>query len=336
MRKFNFYICLVLLLLITGCGKKSVYFPSKLEPVNVRIERVDNALVQVKAETALEEIRALYDSFPNFMSVFVEDILGVHTTDTAYLCRVLPEFVSDTVYGFQITNKREQEIFQSTDDIKQSLGSAFACVQYLYPEWTIPTIYLFVSGFNAAILWIGDDIAVGADMYLGSDYAYYNRVVHNYQKQTMRKECIPVDIVSAYLFRNIPYTSKKARLLDQMIYRGKIMYLLSLCFPDLPECEIMGYTHDQYIWAEEHEQDIWNMLMDNKNLFKYDNITLASYLNDGPFTAEISQQCPARIATWIGWHIARSYMQNNPSTTLQKLMAEGDSQYILENSRYKP
>lgn len=336
MNKFSVYSCLVLLLLVTGCGNKSAYFPSKLEPVDVRIERVDNALVQVKEETAMQDIRALYNSFPDFMSVFVEDILGASTTDTAYLCRVLPEFVSDTVYGFQITNQREQELFQSTDDIKQSLSLAFARVNYLYPEWTIPTIYLFVSGFNAAILWVGEDIAVGADLYLGSDYEYYHKVVHHYQMLNMRKECIPADVVSAYLFRHLPYTSKQARLLDQMLYRGKIMYLLSLCFPELEEYEIMGYSYEQWSWAKQHEKGIWNMLMDRKELFKYDNITLASYLNDGPFTAEISQQCPARIATWIGWHIAESYMQNNPSATLQELMVEGDSQFILENSFYKP
>ncbi len=114
------------------------------------------------------------------------------------------------------------------------------------------------------------------------------------------------------------------------------MYLLSLCFSDLPEHEVMAYTHDQYVWVEEHEQDIWNMLMDHKDLFKYDNITLASYLNDGPFTAEISQQCPPRIGTWIGWQIAKAFMYNNPTATLQDLMAEGDSQWILENSGYRP
>ena len=326
----------ILLSVLSGCGKHSGYFPSKLEPVDVTVERVDNALINVRADSALVDIRALYDSYPDFMLVFVEDVLGVPSTDTAFLCQALPEFLNDTVYGFKATNAREQELFQSVNDIEQSLGKAFARVLYLYPDWVIPVIYLFVSGFNASIVWVGDDIAVGTDLYLGSDYEYYNRVVHHYQKQTMRKECIPADVISAYLFRHLPYTSRQARLIDQMLYRGKIMYLLSLCFPKLPGYEVMGYTQDQWKWAEEHEQDIWNMLMDHKDLFKYDNITLASFLNDGPFTAEISQQCPARIGTWIGWQIAASYMHTNPTATLQSLMAEGDSQWILENSGYKP
>lgn len=334
--KCRVYGLLALFLGLLSCSQQSAYFPSKLEPIDICIERVDNALLQVSSDSTWSDVRALYDSFPDFMTVFVEDFLGAPTSDTAYLCRVLPEFLNDTVYGFQITNQREQVLFQSVDDIEQSLGSAFARVHYLYPDWTIPRIYLFVSGFNASLVWIGDDIAVGADMYLGSDYAYYNRVVYHYQKQTMRKECIPADVVSAFLFRHLPYTSKQARLIDQMLYRGKIMYLLSLCFPDLPEYEVMGYSQDQWSWAEENEQNIWNMFMDRKELFKYDNMTLASYLNDGPFTAEISQDCPARIGTWMGWKIAKAYMHTNPTATLQDLMAEGDSQWILENSGYRP
>lgn len=334
--KFRVYSLFVLLLLFTSCGPRSAYFPSKLEPVPVTLERVDKALLQVRTDAPLEGIRALYDSFPDFMPVFVEDILGVPSSDTAFLCQALPQFLQDTTYGFKLTNEREQELFESVADIEQSLGSAFARVNYLYPDWILPTLYLFVSGFNASLVWVGEDLGIGADMYLGSDYAYYNRVVHHYQKQTMRKECIPADVVSAYLFRHIPYTAKQARLIDQMLYRGKIMYLLSLCFPDLPGYEVMGYTPAQWIWAKEHERDIWNLLMDQRALFKYDNLTLASFLNDGPFTAEISQDCPARIGTWIGWQIAAAFMHNHSTATLQDLMAEGDSQWILENSGYRP
>lgn len=334
--KCRVYSLVILLGLFTSCGQRSAYFPSKLEPIPVTLERVDKALLQVSTDSPLEDIRALYDSFPDFMPVFVEDILGVPSSDTAFLCQALPQFLQDTTYGFKLTNEREQELFGSVFDIEQSLGNAFARVLYLYPDWTLPTLYLFVSGFNASLVWVGEDLGIGADMYLGSDYAYYNRVVHHYQKQTMRKECIPADVVSAYLFRHIPYTAKQARLIDQMLYRGKIMYLLSLCFPNLPGYEVMGYTPDQWIWAKEHERDIWNLLMDQRALFKYDNLTLASYLNDGPFTAEISQDCPARIGTWIGWQIAAAFMHNHSTATLQDLMAEGDSQWILENSGYRP
>ena len=173
-------------------------------------------------------------------------------------------------------------------------------------------------------------------MYLGSDYEYYNRVVYDYQKQTMRKECIPVDVVSAFLFRTLPYTSTKSRLLDQMMYRGKVMYLTAQIFDELPAYEVMGWTKEQWDWCVHNEQAIWHLVMDKRDLFKTESLILTGYLNDGPFTSEVSQDAPGRLGIWLGWRIAESYMEHNENVSLQQLMAEGDAQKILEESYYKP
>lgn len=325
-------------LLLSGCQKANRYFPKTADMVPQRVEivRFDSALLAVRTDSIGRDIRLLYAQYPEFMPVFVEDILGIPTADTAYLEQALPQFLADTAYGFAETNRVEQERFADVSDIQKPMNEAFTRLHYLYPEMEIPRVYLFISGFNAAIYFIEDGIGVGADMYLGSDYKYYNQVVYDYQKQTMRKECIPVDVVSAYLFRNLPYTSTKSRLLDQMIYRGKVMYLLSLLFPTLPEYEVMGYTKEQWRWCEQNEEAIWHLVMDKRDLFKTENLVLTSYLNDGPFTSEVSQEAPGRLGTWLGWRISESYMRHNPNVTLQELMAEGDAQKIMEESRYRP
>jgi hypothetical protein len=327
---------LLLFSLLVSCTSKRQYFPKDLEPQPVELVRFDNALLNVDSFSALQDIRILYTEYPDFMPVFVEDILGLPTADTLYLAQQLPAFLSDTLYGFARTNRLEREVFADTKDLEAALSAAFARVHYLYPDWQLPTIYLFISGFNSSLLFVGDDMAVGADMYLGSDYEYYNRVVYEYQKQTMRKECIPVDVVSAFLFRHLPYTSTKSRLLDNMIYRGKVMYLLAQIFSDLPGYEVMGYTKEQWDWCVRNERAIWNLMMDKRDLFKTESLVLTSYLNDGPFTAEISQDSPGRLGTWIGWRIAESYMQHNDTVTLQSLMADPDAERILRDSYYKP
>ncbi len=307
-----------------------------MKPQHVEIVRFDSALLGVQTDDIEQDIRRLYTEYPEFMPMFVEDILGIPATDTAYLAVALPQFLEDTTYGFRQTNLREKQLFADVSDIQHSLDDAFTRISYLYPDMQVPEIYLFISGFNASIYFLEDAIAVGADMYLGSDYEYYNRVVYDYQKQTMRKECIPADVVSAYLFRNLPYTSTKSRLLDQMIYRGKVMYLLSVLFPTLPDYEVMGYTKQQWEWCEKNERAIWHLMMDKRDLFKTESVVLTSYLNEGPFTAEVSQDSPGRLGTWIGWRIAESYMVHNQDVTLQQLMAEPDAQKILEESFYKP
>ena len=333
--KRAFYILLCLSVL-PSCHKSRTYFPKDIEAQPIEIVRFDKALLNVHEQTVAQDIRVLYDEYPQFMPLWVEDILGIPAADTAFLEQQLPQFLNDTLYGFKQTNAREQEVFADVADIQSAISKAFARIQYLYKETEIPTIYLFVSGFNASVYFWDEFIGIGADMYLGSDYAYYNRVVYDYQKQTMRKECIPVDVVSAYLFRAIPYTSTKGRLLDQMLYRGKVMYLTAQIFDCLPGYEVMGWTKEQWDWCVRNEQAIWHLVMDKRDLFKTESLVLTSYLNDGPFTSEVSQDAPGRLGIWLGWRIAQSYMEHHPEAGLQELMAEGDAQKILEESYYKP
>lgn len=333
------YILIACLFLFTACQKGRTYFPKDPEPQDIEIVRFDRALMNVHTDdeqVTKEDIHALYDEYPVFMPLWVEDILGIPAADTGYLAQALPAFLNDTVYGFQQTNAKEQEVFADVKDIEKALQKAFARIAYLYPETEIPSLYLFVSGFQTPIYMDEDLIGIGADMYLGSDYPYYNRVVYEYQKTTMRKECIPVDVVSAYLFRTLPYTSSKSRLLDQMMYRGKVMFLVSQLFDQLPGYEVMGWTKEQWDWCVKHERAIWHLVMDKRDLFKTESIVLTSYLNDGPFTAEVSQDSPGRLGIWIGWRIVESFMEHNESVSLQALMAEGDAQKILEESYYKP
>ena len=316
------------ILLFCGCDNSRKYFPKDLEPQQIEIVRFDNALLNVHEATAATDIQVLYDTYPVFMPLWVEEILGIPSEDTAYLVQQLPAFLNDTLYGFKATNAKEREVFADVSDIEKALSKAFARIRYLYPETEIPTLYLFVSGFQTPIYFGDELIGIGGDMYLGSDYEYYNRVVYEYQKQTMRKECIPVDVISAYLFRTLPYTSTKSRLLDQMMYRGRIMYLTAQIFDNLPGYEIMGWTKEQWNWCMQNERAIWHLVMDKRDLFKTESLVLTNYLNDGPFTSEISQDSPGRLGIWLGWH--------NENVTLQELMAEPDAQKILEESYYKP
>ncbi len=308
---------------MAACQKGRSYFPKDIEPQEIEIVRFDNALMNVHEVSVAHDIRVLYDEYPKFMPLWVEDILGIPSVDTAYLEQALPKFLNDTLYGFRQTNAREQELFADISDIQSSVNKAFARISYLYPETEMPTLYLFVSGFQTPIYFGDELIGIGADMYLGSDYEYYNRVVYDYQKQTMRKECLP-------------YTSAKSRLLDQMLYRGKIMYLTAQIFDELPGYEVMGWTKEQWDWCMKNERAIWHLVMDKRDLFKTESLVLTGYLNDGPFTSEISQDAPGRLGIWLGWRIAESYMEHNQSVTLQDLMAEPDAQKILEDSYYKP
>ena len=329
-------LLIVLAVVLCACHGGRDYFPRDIEVVNVGIVRFDSAQLAVRPDSVRQGIEQLYADYEQFMPMFVEGILRLPTEDTAYLCEMYGNFLTDTTMGFAQTNALAQSTFANIDKLQKSLNIGFSRLHYLYPDWEVPTVYLFVSGFNSSVMYYENIMGVGVDMYLGSDYPYYNQVVYNYQKQTMRKECVAGDLLNMYIAYQIPYNSKYNRLLEHMIFRGKQMFLLSQLLPDEPVWEIIGYSKEQWDWCEKYEKAIWNRIMEKRDLFKTESMVRVSYMNDGPFTAEISQESPGRLGIWVGWQIVDSYMRNNENVSIQELINEGDAQKILEESFYKP
>ena len=329
-------ILVILAVLLCACHGGRDYFPRDIESVEVDIVRFDSAQLAVRPDSVKQDIVQLYADYEVFMPMFVEGILRLPVEDTAYLCEMYSNFLTDTTMGFAQTNALAQSMFADISKLQKSLNIGFSRLHYLYPEWEIPTVYLFVSGFNSSVMYYENIMGVGVDMYLGSDYPYYNQVVYNYQKQTMRKECVAGDLLNMYIAYQIPYNSKYNRLLEHMIFRGKQMFLLSQLLPDEPAWEIIGYSKEQWDWCKKYEQAIWNRIMEKRDLFKTESMVRVSYLNNGPFTAEISQESPGRLGVWVGWQIVDSYMRNNENVRIKQLIDEGDAQKILEQSFYKP
>lgn len=322
--------------LLCGCGNKYQYIPKDIEPVEVEIVRFDSALLAVRADSVKQDVMQLYADYEEFIPLYVEGVLRLPMEDTAYFSEQLANFLVDTTMGFAQTNALAKERFENIDSIQNALNTAFSRLHYLYPEWEIPTVYLFVSGFNSTVIYYEDMLGVGVDMYLGSDYPYYNQVVYDYQKTTMQKEYVVRDVMSMYLAYNIAYNSKYNRLLEQMIFRGKQLFLLSQLLPDAPAWQVIGYTEEQWAWCEHYERAIWNRIMEKRDLFKTESSVLSSYMNEGPFTAEVTQDSPGRLGLWVGWRIVESYMRHNEEVSLYDLINEGDAQKILEQSFYKP
>ena len=329
-------ILIILTIVLCACHGGREYFPKDVKAVEVEIVRFDSAQLAVHPDSVRDGIEQLYTDYEEFMPMFVEGILRLPTEDTVYLCKMYGNFLTDTVMGFAQTNALAQEKFANIDGLQKSINTAFSRLHYLYPEWEIPKVYLFVSGFNSSVMYYENIMGVGVDMYLGSDYPYYNQVVYNYQKQTMRKECVAGDLMSMYIAYHVAYNSKYNRLLEQMIFRGKQMFLLSQLLPDEPAWEVIGYSKEQWDWCKQYERAIWNRIMEKRDLFKTESTVLSSYMNEGPFTAEISQESPGRLGLWVGWQIVDSYMRNNEGVSIQELLGEGDAQKILEQSFYKP
>ena len=337
MKKINlriiFSFCLIILLCSCANNNRFKIDTSK-NRVEVKIHRFDKDLLSLDTANMKVGLDSIYSRYRDFLPVFTGNILDTAATDTVAVGHLFHQFLTDS--SFKPVNKKALETFKDVSDIEKKVSDAYTYIHYYFPEVKLPDIYFFVSGFNRSIMMNNRFIGIGTEYYLGSNYPAYKNFTYQYMTYNMRRECLATDLVSATLFRMFVMNSSQYRLMDNMLFRGKVMYLLSVFMPEEKPESIMGYSPEQWKWAKTNERQVWGYIIDQKHLFSTDVLLIRKYMNDAPFTAPISQESPGRFGTWLGWQIVQSYMNKNPHITLVDLMKEDNYQKMLEKSGYKP
>lgn len=324
-----------LVLLLSSCSNSNRFsIETSDDSIDFSIHRFDSDFILLDTTQIALGMEQLYAKYPTFMPTVIDEAFYLYDSDKETTNALILDFLRDT--SFQAINRTVLETFEHTQSIEMSLKQSFQYIQHYFPNIQLPELYFFVSGFNRSIIIQPDYIAIGVDMYLGSDYPRYTDITYEYLTYNMRPESIPVDIISSILFNNFPANVTEDRLLDNMLHRGKVFYILSVFMPDEKPNDLIGYSKFQWEWCRKYEKEIWRTIVDQNHLYTSDLMLTRKYLNDAPFTAPISQDAPGRLGTWVGWQIVSEYMNQNKDMTLQDLMKENDYQKILSESGYNP
>ncbi|MDR0370299.1 MAG: hypothetical protein LBH80_00365 [Prevotellaceae bacterium] len=331
----NTIYTLILVAALGSCGKKNRFeIDTDKNRINVTVKRFDRDFLTLDVTDLKTGTTNLQEKYPDFYPLFVNNVLNRDTEEVDSITNDLKNYLRDSTFAG--VNRDVAAKFGDIAHIEKTLSDAYTRIHHYFPETVLPDIYFFVSGFYRSMLLSPGIIAISADMYLGADYPLYEDVSYRYLIQNMRPESIPVEIISAILFGSFTSRSDQNRLIDRMIFQGKMFYLTAVCMPDEAKENIMGYTKEQWDWCGKYERDIWRAIIDRKDLFSSDTRLIRTYIDDAPFTASVSQDSPGRVGTWIGWRIVESYMNNNTDIDLHDLMSTHDTQKILEDSGYHP
>ncbi|MFZ4581767.1 MAG: hypothetical protein ACOYM7_03865, partial [Paludibacter sp.] len=320
MIKFKIAITSVLLMLITiSCTNNKRFGLKNSEPENtLQLIRFDSLILHADTSVLNSEIHLLYTEYPEFMPYFAEQIMGVNPNDTVAVVRLIKAFRSNK--AFEKVNADVQKTFQKIDTIKWDIETAYQYLHQYFPEIKTPPVYFFVSGFNRSIILEDKFVGVGLDLYLGANYPKYAEISYQYMVYNMRPASIAPDVISGILFKHFQFDAQQNRLLENMLYRGKVLYLLSVIMPNLKPNDIIGYSRFQWEWSRKYEDKIWNSIVGQKDLYSSDQLLINKYMNDAPFTATISQESPGRLGAWVGWQIIQTYMEENTDVSIQQLM----------------
>ena len=335
MKMKKFAALFLVLVFFAACRENSRFAINTAEHYyEAEIKRFDKDLIQLDTAALYQGFLDLYNKYPDFFPVYLSNVLLIEPDDTANAADFIREFLSDTV--FAAVNKDVLQTYSKIGHLEKSVSEAYTYIHYYFPAVSLPEVYFFVSGFNLSVMMTEKILAMGTDMYLGADYPLYEDLTYDYMTANMKPENLVSDMISALLFREFGMDSRRGRLLDNMLYRGKVMYLLSVCLPGEKPENLIGYTSEQLKWCRRYERKIWASMIDQKHLFSTDNFLIRKYMNDAPFTSPVSPDSPGRLGTWLGWQIVKSYMQHNENATLEDLMKINDYQKLLEDSGYRP
>ncbi len=300
----------------------------KLPDVRVHIKRYGKALFEIDTSRFSEGLKKIQPEFSYFLDADLNDTANI---------RQLYSFVADT--QVQRLYHKTLEVFPDLNRLENELSDAFSRYKYFFPENRIPGIYSYVSDvYYERPVWLKDSVLVIAlDVYLGEDYYLYPYLgLPRYKIRCMAPPYIAPDVMKALYFGEVWTNTKMKTLLDRMIAGGKMLYYLDAVLPEVPDTVKLCYTKKKLDWVVENEKNVWAFLVHDELLYSADFNTQSNLINDGPFTKGFSKDSPSRLGIFIGWHIVRDFMANHPELSLAQLMKTNDSQYILQQSRYKP
>jgi hypothetical protein len=298
------------------------------KPKEIQIEHIENELFMAKSE---KDVLKLIDKYP-FLRLYFTDSTG-SSMDTAIAAQLYANVSNEALKGF----KGELEMyFGPMTDIAQQLNEAFTAIEQSYPDFKRPRVATIVTGFFGRDLYVSDSLVViGLDFYGGPKARFRPNDLFNYQLIRYDKPYIIPQILLTVATKYNKKDPQDLSLLADMIHDGKSYEFVKHIAPATADSLIIGYTQAQLDDVYASQQDVWGYFLDRKLLFQTRDSEKQKFIGERPITVEISQYCPGRIGSWVGWRIVSRYLQENPKVTLTELMRNTKSQQMLADSRYK-
>lgn len=314
-----FFPVLVLILLISCDNKKTV--PNKEIrniPMEVEVFRFEKEF----AEAGPEDLFQLKEKYPLFFPEQFDDEFWVEKmNDTLQI-----ELEDEVLKTFPDLNKLEED-----------LESLFKHIKYYFPKFRSPKVYTVTSDWDphTKVILADSILIIALDNYLGEEHFFYQGLERYFVKNMKPDQILP-DVAEAFGEKYV-MPPKNRTLLEQMIYHGKILYLKDIWLPEISDAEKIGYTKEEYEWAEDNEVYMWQYFIENELLHNTDSKLPARFIHPAPFSKfylEIDNESPGRLGIYLGWKIVRAYMKNNDVSPMELLGIGGEE--IYKKSKFKP
>ena len=307
-------------LLVFACGdeNKVVEGVEKI-PMDLKVVRFDREL----AATTQESLPQIKGKYPYLFPERYPDSIWIQKLDDTLQIEILDEV---------------EKAFPDFESEKQELELLFKHIKYYFPRISGPKVITVTSNvdYQNRIILTDSLLLIGLDNYLGPEHKFYQGM-QKYIGAILDKQFLSSDVAGAFATKVLNYP-KDRTFLSKIIYHGKVLYLKDKVLPMTSDARKMGYSQEQYDWAEVNEEQIWRYFIENELLYSTDRELEPRFLDLAPFSKFalelIDKEAPSRIGRFIGWQIVKAYMDRTELTPQQLLAVPAEE--IFREANYKP
>lgn len=296
-----------------------------------RYDKLQNEYIGLNSFSALQKMNTEYAQETKLL---IEDVLAIGTVSDENINQHLREYYSDTL--LQTLRNDAMEKFNDMSVLEREFTRGFNRLKKELPHITIPRVYAQISALNQSVV-VGDSIlGFSVDKYMGADYPLYDHFYYPYQCRSMSPERIVPDCFNFYLLSEYPFPWEWHRtLLDHIVHRGKIHWVVSSLL-ECPTLEFeMGYTVEEGDWCEVRRDSIWDYMVRSGHLHSTDPMLVRMYLQPAEHTYPLGNDAPGEVGVWLGMRIVDEYMRTNPDISIAQLLRETDYRAVLKNLKIK-
>jgi len=316
-------------------GGKNIPDVSNIK-VKVQIRRFEQDLFALDTANLQMGADKLALQYPTMMPLFTNNLIHDQTNPAETPIQALSGFLKAP--QIRALNDSVQKAYPDLRWLEKDLNRLFQFYKYYFPAKPTPEVVTFISEYATDAFTASDSLCgIGLDLFLGENYSGYNpEVFPAFIRRQFKPNYICVRLAKALAQNLMPPPPSERRLLDLMLYHGKLLYLTDCLLPETPDSMKMGYTQLQMEGCYANEKEVWARMLDQNLLYSADYTKIRKLVEPSPNAPAVFQEAPGEIGNWVGWQIIKSYMKRNPNTTIDELLNFKDAQKFLELAKYKP
>ena len=281
MRKY--FICLFTAAVFISCnGNKNIPDVSSIK-VNLETRRFEKDFFAIDTTKVAQSMKSVLQKYPDFMPLFTANILGLDLDSLLMPGNKEDEAVRMFIHDYMPLKDSAELLYNNFENETHDIEQGLQFVKYYFPQYKIPqSIITFIGPINANFetsfgvqgdVLTTKSLGIGLQLHMGKDFSFYRsregmEEYPDFLSNNFNKAHIPVNCMRNIVDDLFPAKMSGKALIEQMVDRGRRMYLLTKFLPYTPEYLCIGYTKKQMKDAEKNEAVIWDFFLNNNLLNK--------------------------------------------------------------------